>query len=144
MSKSLKNGDIMIFRKDSLLFYQIEIVCVVMVIVCLIVTPILGIELSLLCMLPFVILLFINPKLHNEFITINGTGISCQKSGKQLWLYEWASIARLRKSSRYLMPAIEVIAFNIHGESEQFAVPNHYFQLGRVAKKAITRYYKPT
>jgi hypothetical protein len=132
----------MIFRKDALLFYQSEIFCVVMAVLCFTLMPMLGIEISFLCMLPFVVLVFANPKLYNELITINEVGISCQKSGKQLWGYEWESIAELKKSSRFLMPSIEVIAYNKQEESEQFAHPNQYFQLGKPAREALRRYYR--
>ena len=132
------------FRKDSLLFYQSEIFYVVMAILCLTLIPILGLELSFLYMSLFIVLILVNPKLHNEFITINETSISCQKSGKQLWVYAWDSIAELKRSSRYLMPSIEVIIYNKYGESEHFAYHNQYFQLGRTARDAIKRYYKPT
>ena len=134
----------MMFRKDSLLFYQCEIFYVVMTILCLTLVPILGGEISFLYLFPFFVLILVNPQLHNEFIAINETGISCQKSGKQLWAYEWNSIAELKGSSRFLMPSIEVIVYNKHGESERVALPNQCFQLGRTAKEAIKRYYKPT
>lgn len=133
----------MIFRKDSLLFYESEIFYVAMAILCLIFIPILGLGLSLIFMFPFIVLILVNPKLHNEFIAINEAGILCQKSGKQLWAYEWDSIAELKRSSRYLMPSIEVIPFNKYREAEQFAEPNHYFQLGKAAREAIKQYYKP-
>ena len=134
----------MMFRKDSLLFYQSEIFYIVMVIVCMTLIPILGIVISLLYMCPFIVLILVNPKLHNEFITIDENGISCKKSGKHLWVYEWDSIAELKACSRFLMPSIAVIVYNKHGESERFALPNQYFQLGRMAREAIMRYYKPT
>lgn len=134
----------MMFRKDSLLFYQGEVFYIAMVILCFTLMPILWLEMSLLCMFPFIVLIFVNPKLHNELIIINETGISCQKSGKQFWVYGWDSIAELKRSSRFLMPSIEVIAYNKYGESERFALPNQYFQLGRTAREALKRYYKPT
>lgn len=131
----------MMFRKDALLFYQSEIFYIIVAILCLALIPILGLEVSLLYMFPFIVLILVNPKLHNEFITIDETGISCQKSGKQSWAHAWSDIAELKRSSRYLMSSIEVIVYNQYGETEQFAFPNHYFQLGRAAKKAIQRYY---
>lgn len=132
------------FRKDSLLFYQSEIFYIVIAILCLTLIPILGVEISLLYMFPFIVLILVNPKLHNEFITIDEAGISCQKSGKQFWAYEWDCIAELKRSSRFLMPSIEVIAYNKFEESERFALPNQYFQLGRTAREALKRYYTPT
>ena len=94
-------------------------------------------------MLPFPVLIFVNPKLYNEFITINETGISCQKSGKELWAYTWDRVAELKRSSRFLMPSMEVIAYNKYGESEHYAQANHYFQLGKTAREAVRRYYTP-
>ncbi len=135
---------IMTFRKDSLLFYQSKIIYIVMAILCLILIPGIGLWIPILFALCFIILILVNPKLHDEFITINETGISCQRSGKQLWTYEWERIAELRRSSRFRMPSIEVITYNKRGEAERFALPNQYFQLGKVAKEAIKRYYKPT
>ena len=132
----------MIFRKNSLLFYQSELMYIVFLIICFTLIPTLGLYLSLLYAFPFVVLMLVNFKLHNEYIIINEVGISCQKSGKQLWEYEWHNIAELRKSARYLLPSIEIITFNEHGEVERFALPNHYFQLGKAAREAIKRYYK--
>ena len=133
----------MIFRKDALLFYQTEMVCIVVMILCLGLIPTLGVGLTLLYACPFLVLMLANPQIYKEFITINESGISCHKSGKQLWSYEWNGIAELRNSSRFRMPSIEVIAYKKCGEGEAFAVPNHYFQLGRKAKKAIKQYYNP-
>ena len=133
----------MMFRKNSLLFYQSEIFYIVMTILCLTLLPIQVVEIFFLCLFPFLVLILVNPQLHNEYISINETGISCQKSGKQLWAYGWDSIAELRRSSRFLLPSIEVIAYNKHGEPEQYALSNQYFQLGRTAREAIKRYYKP-
>lgn len=112
---------------------------------CLTIIPMLGVKFALLIMFPFIVLIFVNPKLHNEFITINETGILCQKSGKQLWAYEWDRIAELKRSSRFLLPSIEVIALNKYGISEHRVLDDsNYFQLGRPAREAIKRYYKPT
>ena len=132
------------FRKNACLFHQSEATYIIILILCLTLIPILGIGLSLIYMLPFIVLILVNPKLYNEYITINEFGISSQKSGEELWKYEWDKIAELKKSSRFLMPSVEVIAYNKCGESEQYAHTNHYFQLNKVAKKAIEIYYKPT
>lgn len=132
----------MVFRKDSILHYEIQIFSTIMVVVCLFLIPILGGELSLMCAFPFIILLLGNCKSNREYITINETGITCQVSGKQLWAYRWEHIAELRKSSRFRMPSIEVIVYSKNGEPEQFARPNHYFQLGKKAKDALRRYYQ--
>lgn len=131
----------MVFRKESLLFYQSGIFYVVMAMLCLALVPILGEAMALLCMTPFIVLILVNPKLHNEFITINEIGISCEKSGELFWAYEWDSIVELKRSSRFLMPSIEVIAYNKCGGTEYFGVSNQYFQLGKAAREAIKRYY---
>lgn len=134
----------MIFRKDSLLFYQCELFCVVLTILCLTLIPILGLEVSLLFIIPFIVLILVTPKLYNEFIIMDEIGISCHKSGKQLWKYEWNDVAELRSGSRFLLPSIEVIIYSKNKEPECFALPNQYFQLGRIAKDALNRYYKTT
>lgn len=84
-----------------------------------------------------------NPKFYNEFITIDEHGISCQKAGKPLWCYDWSKIVELRKSNRYLTKSIEVIVYDKFGKPEPYALPDQYFLLGKTAKEAIKRYYKP-
>ena len=133
----------MIFRKDSLLFYQSEAFCIIVLILCPPLIPILGLVFVLLCMVSFVGLALINPHLYNEYITINESGISCQKAGTLLWAYEWNSITELKNSSRFLLPSIEIIVNNKNVESPQYSTTNYYFQLNRTAKEAIKRYYHP-
>lgn len=132
----------MVFRENSLLFYQSELLFIVLAILSFSLISTLGLYMSLLYASPFVVLILVNFKLHNEYIVVNENGISCQKSGRQLWAYEWHDIAELRKSSRYLLPSIDIITFNKSGEVAQFAPPNHYFQLGKAAREAIKRYYR--
>ena len=132
----------MSFRKDALLYYQHQAICIIMVIVvCCVLLPAIGLNLSLLYCFPFPLLMLLNIKLNNEFITIDEYGISCQKAGIQLWVYTWDDIADLKKKSRFLMPSIEIISHSKCGELEWFARSKHYFQLGKTAKKAIKRYY---
>ena len=131
----------MTFRKDSLLFYQSEICYIVLLLLCFFLVPMIGLGLSLLYALPFMLLILVNPRMHNEFITINECGISCNKAGIQLWSYEWNNIAQLQKNSRYLLPTIEVITCNMSGELDLVFFSRNYFQLGRTAKKAIKKYY---
>lgn len=132
----------MTFRKESLLFYQSETLYVIMIVLCLFLYPTIGLVSSLLFMLPFFVLILVNPKLHNEFITINEDGISCQKAGIQIWAYQWNDVVELKKGSRYLLPSIEIIVNSEQGKSIRISKPNHYFQLGRLAKKAIVQYFK--
>ena len=131
----------MTFRQNSLLFYQSEIFYIVMGILCLPLFPMLGAGLTLLYVFPFVLLMLVNPKLNNQFITIDEFGISCHKSEIGLWAYEWDHIAELRRSDRFMLPSIEVITYDGSGQPEQFALHGHYFQLGRTARKAIDKYY---
>lgn len=132
----------MTFRKKAILYYELEIFCIVMMPLCLGLIPLLGLGLSLLSALPFVVLLLANPKLYNEYITMNELGITCRKAGVQLWAYDWDSVACLKKVSRFRVPSVEVIAYNKSGNPEQYCIPDHYFQLGRAARRALRQYYK--
>ena len=89
------------------------------------------------------LLAWINPSSYNEFVTIDEHGISCEKAGKQLWDYDWDSIVELRKSNRSRTKAIDVIVYDKFGKPEPYALPGQYFLLGKAAKEAIKRYYKP-
>ena len=133
----------MTFRKNSFLFYESEISYIAIIIVCVVLIELLGVVWYLLGILPLVVLILVNPIMHNEFITINENGISCWKSGKNMWKYEWNSISQLKRSSRFRMPSIEIIGYNKYGEAEQYAIDGHYFQFGKTAKKAIEKYYNP-
>lgn len=131
----------MTFRKDSLIFYESQIAYVIFAILCLIIIPIYGFELLLLFSALFVFVAFINPRLHNEFVTINETGISCCKAGKIIWQYEWERIAKLQKSSRFRMPSIEIAIYDDFDNKDSYTLTGHYFQLGKTAKNAIKEYY---
>lgn len=133
----------MTFRQDSLNFYQCKIAGVVMLITSLALIPMLGVGYSLLFVILSVIFILLNPKLYKTYITINEIGILCHASGQQLWAYEWDSIAELKRSRRYLLPSIEVITYDKDGKTEPFAGIHKYFQLGKEAKEALRRYYKP-
>lgn len=133
----------MTFRKNSLLFYQRTVFFVIFILLFLAMIPFSGLGLSLLCAFPFVVLVLVNPLFEKEYITINEDGIKCQEAGKQLWAFRWNEIAELRKSSRFLLPSMEVIPYSKSGEPEPFGTYDHYFQLGKEAKKAVNQYYKP-
>lgn len=135
-------GACMIFRKHSLLFLEHKIAYITMVTLFISTITTTGLWILALFALPFIVLIFVNPSIHNEFITINENGIVCQKAGARVWVYNWEDIAELRKSSHFRMPSIEIIPYNKQGEPEQFSLPGHYFQLGRIAKKAIEQYHK--
>lgn len=134
----------MIFRKNSLFFWEIETFIIVMAILCLLLIPTLGFAIPLLMALLFVVLAFAVPKLQCEYITINETGISCQRAGTQCWSYEWRNIAELRKCTYLRRPAMEVIVYDKDGRLNHYALSDQNFQLGKTAKAALSRYYKQT
>lgn len=134
----------MTFRQDSLLFCQSETFYIMMVILCMALLPMIGVGLTLICALPFVVLALANPRIHNAFVTIDDFGISCNKAGELIWEYEWDHIADLRRSNRFMLPSIEVIAYSSYGKPEQYSLHNHYFQLGRKARIAIEKHYNQT
>lgn len=152
----------MTFRKDSLLFREHQIGFFAFAILCLVCIPILKIFnisedtlaeviLSLCFFLGFLlfgVLAMISSKQHNEFVTVNESGISCHKAGKLLWQYEWNEILALKRSQRYKLPSIEIvvqspcIGLDSCREIENARCSGDYFQLSRAAKEAIERYYK--
>lgn len=136
-------GDCITFRKNEILYHHVRLTCLIMVLCSLGTIPLPGSGFTLLCAIPFVIILLVNPKLENEFITIDETGIRCEKSGTQLWAYEWDRIAALKKGIELRARSVEVITYCKSGEPEPYSLPGHYFQLSRSAKKALKQYYKP-
>lgn len=131
----------MTFRKNSLIFYESQIVYIIFAILCLTMISIYGFVISLLFSGLFLILIFANPRLYNEFVTINEIGVSCCKAGKIIWQYEWDDIAKLQKSSRYLMPSLEIVIYDAE-KTDSKVLTGHYFQLGKTAKQAVDKYYK--
>lgn len=130
----------MTFRKDPFLFYE-SIVCFsILILLFLLAIPIVGPKISWPIIILYVIFIIVNPKLFNEWITIDETGIACKKSETQLWGYSWEEIAILKKSCRYNWPSIEVILYDKSGEEEPYGTHDHYFQLGKTAKKALKQY----
>ena len=122
----------------------IEHLCVLcmMAIVCIVLTLIaqeLGIALLALCFFIFAALM---PIIHNEFVTVNNEGIRCTKKGKVMWEYTWENIIKLKRSSRYRMPSVEIVIDNHTNEIITYDFSEHYFQLGRTARKAIALYYQ--
>ncbi len=99
--------------------------------------------LLLVCSTVLALLAWSNPRSYNEFITIDEHGISCEKAGKQLWGYDWDSIVELRRSNRSRTKAIDVIVYDKFGKPEPYALIGQYFLLGKAAKEAMKRYYKP-
>ena len=153
----------MTFRKDSLLYYECKIANIVLAILCLAIIPLYssgtvsaqGSEhlllwgISVFSFLVFVVLTWANPKLHNEFVTIDEVGISCQKAGKQIWAYKWDEILALKKSSRYNWPSMEIVVpspsiiWDTCRDIEHARCSGDYFQLCKTAKQALEKFYKP-
>ena len=131
----------MTFRKNLFLYYEMNIYSAVLLMACLFLIPVIGMIVSLLCTLPFMMLLLLSAKLCDEFIAIDEMGISCYKSKELLWTYAWKEIAELKRSSRFRLPSVEIIRYDANGKKEPFAMSNEYFQLSSAAKKAIKQYY---
>ena len=125
----------MVFRKDSLLFFQSEIFYIAVMMLGF-ACP-LGSTLSFLCVSFSAVFIAITPRMHGEYMTINETGISCWESGSRLWGYEWKEITALKKGSRYMLPSIEILVYDKNGMPETYAAPGHYFQLDRKARFAV-------
>ena len=136
----------MTFRKNATNFYQSEFIYIFTVLLSLVLIFIPAFnEIQIIFFVSaclFALLAVINPKLYNEFITIDETGISCRRADKILWSYHWDEIAQLKKGQRFLHPSVEVIVFDKQGNKEPFAGADKYFQLSKSAKTAIKKYYK--
>ena len=129
----------MVFRKKSLLFYEYEILTAITIMALLGVTLIIKSALPLIYALPLTVLLFLGPKLFfNELITVNETGISCHKAGRQLWAFAWEDIAALQKNKHDRWPTMVIEASNSCGGPDS---REYCFQLSKTAKKAIEQYY---
>ncbi len=135
------SGDDMVFRKNLLLYYEINIYSTAVLILCIGLISVIGVAVFLLCAMPFIALLLVSSKLYDEFIVINEMGLSCYKSKELLWAYEWQEIAALKRSNRFRLPSVEVIRYDANGKIAPFAMPDEYFQLSSAAKKAIKQYY---
>ena len=134
----------MTFRKDCLLFYEIQITLIILILVTLFLIPVIGFKYTFLVEVFFSLLIMLNFNLHNEYITINEFGIICCQNEKKIWEYKWDSIVELRRSSRLLLPSAEIIIFDSNKKAESSQSSGYYFQLNRKAKKAIKKYYGKT
>ena len=132
----------MTFRRDCLSFYETQTVVLVVVVLSVFLCLIVKTTVLLYFALAFLIALPVNSRLQNEYITIDETGIVCQKSGRTLWGHSWSEIAELRKCSRSRHLSIEIIVYS-PGRTDPFQYSDEYFQLGWRAKKAIKQYYVP-
>ena len=131
----------MTFRKDELLFREQIITCCVMCVLCGALIPLDDFGIFRYFSLLFILLIALTPFLHNTFITIDASGVICTKRGNVLWSYRWEDVVKLKKSSRYRMPSDEIVTKIVSNEVTPYEYSEHYFQLGRKARKAISMYY---
>lgn len=131
----------MTFRKDELLFREQIISYCVMLVVFIALMPLDSFGVFPYILLLFVLLIGLTPFIHNNFVTIDASGVICTKRGKVLWRYRWEDIVRLKKSSRYRMPSVEIVTEIVSNEVTPYEYSKHYFQLGRKARRAIRMYY---
>lgn len=89
----------------------------------------------------FIVAVIAEPIQNNELVTIDENGISCEKSGKQIWMYKWDEIAKLERSDRFRRPSMEIVTWD---DPYQPARSDHYFELCKAAKEALKLYYKQT
>lgn len=129
------------FRKDSISFWQAQIPCIILPFFALALFQIAGWQFLLFCVILSGFFIWLNPKLYNEYLTINDVGISCCQSGETIWEYKWDAIARLQRSSRYLLPSMEIMIETVYRGEKTIEHSGHYFQLSRAAKEALARYY---
>lgn len=130
----------MTFRKDSITFYESQIAFVFFLILSLYLMPTIGFGLSFIFIFIIFFILFVDPRLKSEFITINETGIFCCKSGEQIWAYTWDDIAELHRSSRFRQPSVEIVVYSSR-KPGLYKITGDYFQLNRTARKAVEKYY---
>lgn len=132
----------MSFRKNSLMFFENQLLLVLFTLLSVFLIPFLGALLPISLALVFSVLIIVNTRIQNEYITINDIGIMCHKAGNLQWEYKWTDIASLQLSSRFRMPSIEILVYSTK-TSAQAQLSGDYFQLCRVAKDALREYYCP-
>lgn len=128
----------MIFRKNSLLFFESQVIYIFLSTSSLFIIPVLGIDVWSLYFIPLLIITTINPILFREYIRIDEHGIRCYKAKITLWEYEWSSISYIRRGSRYRFPTAEIYLEEVNNSVP--SIPVNYFQLGKSAKKALAFY----
>ena len=128
----------MVFRKNSLLFLESQIIFILLSMSSLFIIPVLDISIWILCFIPLFVLTLINPMFYREYIKIDEQGIKCFNSKNTLWEYEWSSIPDIRRGSRYSLPTVELYTEKV--DSIVYQLPANYFQLGKSAKEALAFY----
>lgn len=132
----------MTFRKNSIMFVEhLCVLCIMAVIsiALLLMSQEWVMALFVLCFVAFAALM---PVVHNEFVTVDSEGIRCAQKNKVIWGYTWNDIIKLKRSSRYKMPSVEIVIDDHANEIIPYDQSIHYFQLGKTARKAIAQYYK--
>ena len=143
----------MTFRKEVKTYYaslivglfMIVLVLATIILICPLTAESMPLVLLLILSLCFFIMFLVKaPRLYNEFVSITEIGISCSKEGKELWAFKWDDISELRKCQRFRSPSISIITYDKHGKPNEFGDLTHYFQLGKEAKNALKKYYRPS
>ncbi len=132
----------MTFRKDSLLFFSHLCMHCFMAVICIVLIPVDQFGLLPFLSLMFLVFAALSPIVHNEFVTVDNGGILCRKRGKVIWEYKWDNIVKLKRSSRYRMPSVEIVTDDNASAVVPYDFSVHYFQLGNAARKAIEQYCK--
>lgn len=123
----------MIFRKNSLLFFESQVIYILLSMSSLFIIPVLDFCIWSLFFVPLLIMTIINPIFFREYIRIDEQGIRCYKAKITLWEYEWSNISDIRRGSRYRLPTAEIYIEEVNNSIPRF--PLNYFQLGKSAKK---------
>lgn len=128
----------MTFRQNALLITEYRIMLCVLILSSLMLIPA-ATTYAIMLVLLFTVLLLLTPQLCGVFITMNEEGITAYRGKKQLWVYNWEQIKALKKSNRYLLPSVEIIATE-YAQRQNLYCGNYYFQLGKIAKEALQKY----
>ncbi len=129
----------MTFRRDQSFFVTGVILLSSFILLYLAMIPVFGFTVCLVIVLILGWILYGLPRYFNEFISIDNSGISCEKAGNVLWAYEWNQVVGLRKCSRFFQPAIRLV-LDERGEKRLHDPMMICFQLSKRAKQALTRY----
>ena len=129
----------MTFKRTALTTCAHEILNIVMAIMSAALFRVSGMWILFWTVVLFVVETLENPIRNNELVTIDESGISCTKSGKQIWMYKWDEIAKLERSNRFRRPSMEIVT---RDDPYQPARLDHYFELCKAAREALRLYYR--
>lgn len=132
----------MTFRKNSIMLIQHLCWFCIMAIICLALLPIDQFGVMPFFALCFIMFAALMPAVHNEYITMDNEGIRCTQKGKVIWSHTWENIIDLKMGFRYWRRSVEIVVDEHANDIGLNGFSEHYFLLGRTARKAITRYYK--